>query len=113
MYFSEGCEERDEPGFYDFWTMECTQGAPLTGRSLDGCPGQRFEKTNTAQTATLIRPSLQRDLESWLNDPRYVRRAVRATWRTERPTDNNWARPGGHSHIVEVQAALPPTESSS
>ena len=65
--FRENCEQGDKPGFYDFWTMDTVQGS-LTGRFLDGYPGQRFEGTNTARTATLVRPSLAQEVEDWLNN---------------------------------------------
>ena len=71
VFFSGDCKERDKPeGFWDFWTMERTQGKPKPGRfRAGGYPGQRFEKTNLAQTGKLIRPTSGEELQGWLNHP--------------------------------------------
>jgi hypothetical protein len=113
VFFSGDCEERDKPEeFWDFWTMERVQGTPLTGRCrTGGYPGQRFEKTNTAQTATLVRPSSAQEVEDWLNNPDHIYDAPCARFGEVNDHPIRIGRDPVDAHYI-VQTTPSPTEPS-
>jgi hypothetical protein len=113
VFFSGDCEIRDKPeGFWDFWTMERAQRQPLTGRwRTGGYPGQRFDNTNTAPTATLLRPSSAQEVEVWLNAPSHVRDAPCAQHGELNGQPISIGRDPVDAHYI-VQASDSPTEPS-
>ena len=76
-------------------------------------PVRRLKRTNTAQTATLVRPSSAQEVEDWLNDPDHVDDASCAQHGEVNDQPLRIARDAVDAHyIVIVQAAISPTELS-